>query len=44
LPPRFIFVALVGAGFETGAPLSPAAAAGAAEAAQRLCAEISQSE
>jgi hydrogenase maturation protease len=44
LPPRCIIYAIEGAGFETGAPLSPAAAAGAAEAAQRLCAEISQSE
>jgi hydrogenase maturation protease len=44
LPPRCIIYAIEGAGFETGAPLSPAAAAGAAEAAQRLCAELSQSE
>jgi hydrogenase maturation protease len=44
LPPRCIVYAIEGAAFETGAPLSPAAADGVSEAARRLCAEISQAE
>jgi len=44
LPPRCVIYAIEGAAFETGAALSPAVAAAAAEAARALCAEIGQTE
>jgi hydrogenase maturation protease len=40
LPRRTIVYAIVGASFETGAPLSPPVAAAAAEVVRRLCADI----
>lgn len=40
LPPACVVYAVEGAGFEVGAPLSPAVEAGVAEAARRIAAEI----